>query len=232
METIENSVPKLVPKPRSSKPEVINKEKPIIASKPVLPEKPAINETSNSDQLFNNNKEVLMREKPKIIERKRAKSERKLSNSDLTQEFVNNINDNNCEQSLSNSELNQELKVDKSLTQESIDKSLRNESILKEKNKSKESVEKNVGLSQKSISGLSKLVANRFRADSNDNMDSSGRYLLYDVREDEEQMIKMQEIIDLLVAGGYFRARIKGLNNFDKVIKKILIIRYFRSELF
>jgi hypothetical protein len=223
METIENSVPKLVPKPRSSKPEVINKEKPIIASKPVLPEKPAINETSNSDQLFNNNKEVLMREKPKIIERKRAKSERKLSNSDLTQEFVNNINDNNCEQSLSNSELNQELKVDKSL---------RNESILKEKNKSKESVEKNVGLSQKSISGLSKLVANRFRADSNDNMDSSGRYLLYDVREDEEQMIKMQEIIDLLVAGGYFRARIKGLNNFDKVIKKILIIRYFRSELF
>jgi hypothetical protein len=219
METIENSVPKLVPKPRSSKPEVI-KEKPIIASKPVLPEKPAINETSNSDQFFNNNKEVLMREKPKIIERKRAKSEQKLSNSDLTQEFVNNFNDNNCEQSLNNSELSQELKIDKSVTQEPIDKSLRNESILKEKNK--ESVEKNVGLSQKSISGLSKLVTNRFRADSNDNMDSSGRYLLYDVREDEEQMIKMQEIIDLLVAGGYFRARIKGLNNFDKVIKKTL----------
>jgi hypothetical protein len=218
METIENSVPKLVPKPRSSKPEVINREKPIIASKPVLPEKPAINETSNSDQFFSNNN----REKPKIIERKKPKSERKLSNSDLTQEFVNNINDNNCEQSLNNSELSQEFKVDKSFTQESIDKSLRNESILKEKNKSKESVEKNVGLSQKSISGLSKLVANRFRADSNDNMDSSGRYLMYDVREDEEQMIKMQEIIDLLVAGGYFRARIKGLNNFDKVMKKTL----------
>lgn len=39
-----------------------------------------------------------------------------------------------------------------------------------------------------------------------------------DVREDEEQGVKFQEIIDLLVAAGYFRARIKGLSNFDKVI--------------
>ncbi|XP_025989267.1 coiled-coil domain-containing protein 93 isoform X3 [Solenopsis invicta] len=39
-----------------------------------------------------------------------------------------------------------------------------------------------------------------------------------DVREDEEQTIKFQEIIDLLVAAGYFRARIKGLSNFDKVV--------------
>ncbi|XP_025262272.1 coiled-coil domain-containing protein 93 [Camponotus floridanus] len=39
-----------------------------------------------------------------------------------------------------------------------------------------------------------------------------------DVREDEEQTTKFQEIIDLLVAAGYFRARIKGLSNFDKVI--------------
>lgn len=39
-----------------------------------------------------------------------------------------------------------------------------------------------------------------------------------DVREDEEQAIKFQEIIDLLVAAGYFRARIKGLSPFDKVI--------------
>ncbi|KAH0950077.1 hypothetical protein HN011_007175 [Eciton burchellii] len=39
-----------------------------------------------------------------------------------------------------------------------------------------------------------------------------------DVREDEEQAIKFQEIIDLLVAAGYFRARIKGLSNFDKVV--------------
>lgn len=39
-----------------------------------------------------------------------------------------------------------------------------------------------------------------------------------DVREDEEQSIKLQEIIDLLVAAGYFRARIKGLTPFDKVV--------------
>ncbi|EZA53949.1 hypothetical protein DMN91_012005 [Ooceraea biroi] len=39
-----------------------------------------------------------------------------------------------------------------------------------------------------------------------------------DVREDEEQATKFQEIIDLLVAAGYFRARIKGLSNFDKVV--------------
>lgn len=39
-----------------------------------------------------------------------------------------------------------------------------------------------------------------------------------DVREDEEQITKFQEIIDLLVAAGYFRARIKGLSNFDKVV--------------
>ncbi|XP_024945333.1 coiled-coil domain-containing protein 93 isoform X2 [Cephus cinctus] len=41
-----------------------------------------------------------------------------------------------------------------------------------------------------------------------------------DVREDEEQAIKFQEIIDLLVAAGYFRARIKGLSNFDKWLVK------------
>ncbi|KAJ8949297.1 hypothetical protein NQ318_006722 [Aromia moschata] len=39
-----------------------------------------------------------------------------------------------------------------------------------------------------------------------------------EVREDEEQSIKLQEIIDLLVAAGYFRARIKGLSPFDKVV--------------
>jgi hypothetical protein len=38
------------------------------------------------------------------------------------------------------------------------------------------------------------------------------------VREDEEQKVKFQEIVDLLVAAGYFRARIKGLSSFDKVI--------------
>ncbi|XP_017885642.1 coiled-coil domain-containing protein 93 isoform X2 [Ceratina calcarata] len=39
-----------------------------------------------------------------------------------------------------------------------------------------------------------------------------------DVREDEEQTKRFQDIIDLLLAAGYFRARIKGLSNFDKVI--------------
>ncbi|KAF8796419.1 Coiled-coil domain-containing protein 93 [Argiope bruennichi] len=39
-----------------------------------------------------------------------------------------------------------------------------------------------------------------------------------EVREDEEQERKFQEIIDLLLAAGYFRARIKGLSPFDKVV--------------
>ena len=38
------------------------------------------------------------------------------------------------------------------------------------------------------------------------------------MREDEEQAKRFQDIIDLLLAVGYFRARIKGLSNFDKVI--------------
>lgn len=38
------------------------------------------------------------------------------------------------------------------------------------------------------------------------------------MREDEEQSVKLQEIVDLLVAAGYFRARIKGLSSFDKVV--------------
>lgn len=38
-----------------------------------------------------------------------------------------------------------------------------------------------------------------------------------ETREDEEQSQKLQEIIDLLIAAGYFRARIKGLSPFDKV---------------
>ncbi|XP_077988967.1 coiled-coil domain-containing protein 93-like [Glandiceps talaboti] len=39
-----------------------------------------------------------------------------------------------------------------------------------------------------------------------------------EVREDEEQHIKLQETIELLTAAGYFRARIKGLSPFDKVV--------------
>lgn len=37
-------------------------------------------------------------------------------------------------------------------------------------------------------------------------------------REDEEQNLKQQEIFDILVAAGYFRARIKGLSAFDKIV--------------
>ncbi|XP_061548070.1 coiled-coil domain-containing protein 93 isoform X1 [Phycodurus eques] len=36
--------------------------------------------------------------------------------------------------------------------------------------------------------------------------------------EDEEQCIKLAEILELLLAAGYFRARIKGLSPFDKVV--------------
>lgn len=48
--------------------------------------------------------------------------------------------------------------------------------------------------------------------------DGDGHEIQVEVREDEEQSIKLQEIIDLLVAAGYFRARIKGLSPFDKVV--------------
>uniref|UniRef100_A0A6P7F8X4 Coiled-coil domain-containing protein 93 n=1 Tax=Diabrotica virgifera virgifera TaxID=50390 RepID=A0A6P7F8X4_DIAVI len=48
--------------------------------------------------------------------------------------------------------------------------------------------------------------------------DSTDSTVQVDVREDEEQLIKLQEIIDILVAAGYFRARIKGLSAFDKVV--------------
>ena len=40
----------------------------------------------------------------------------------------------------------------------------------------------------------------------------------FDVREDEEQQIKLTQTIELLLAAGYFRARIKGLSDFDKVL--------------
>ncbi|XP_053553988.1 coiled-coil domain-containing protein 93 isoform X2 [Bombina bombina] len=39
-----------------------------------------------------------------------------------------------------------------------------------------------------------------------------------ETREDEEQNVKLLEILELLVAAGYFRARIKGLSPFDKVV--------------
>ncbi|MFH4975627.1 hypothetical protein AB6A40_002336 [Gnathostoma spinigerum] len=44
----------------------------------------------------------------------------------------------------------------------------------------------------------------------------------FDVRDDEEQFVKLQDTIDLLVAAGYFRARIKDLSPFDKVVGGIV----------
>uniref|UniRef100_G3X325 Coiled-coil domain-containing protein 93 n=1 Tax=Sarcophilus harrisii TaxID=9305 RepID=G3X325_SARHA len=46
----------------------------------------------------------------------------------------------------------------------------------------------------------------------------SNFYQTVETREDEEQNIKLAEILELLVAAGYFRARIKGLSPFDKVV--------------
>ncbi|XP_023011569.2 coiled-coil domain-containing protein 93 isoform X2 [Leptinotarsa decemlineata] len=48
--------------------------------------------------------------------------------------------------------------------------------------------------------------------------EGDGHEIEVEVREDEEQSVKLQEIIDILVAAGYFRARIKGLSPFDKVV--------------
>jgi len=39
-----------------------------------------------------------------------------------------------------------------------------------------------------------------------------------ETREDEEQGLKFEETIELLLAAGYFRARIKGLSPFDKIV--------------
>ena len=46
-----------------------------------------------------------------------------------------------------------------------------------------------------------------------------------DVREDEEQDVKLRACIDLLLAAGYFRARIKGLSPFDKVLNLKICIK-------
>ncbi|XP_065072327.1 coiled-coil domain-containing protein 93-like [Rhopilema esculentum] len=39
-----------------------------------------------------------------------------------------------------------------------------------------------------------------------------------ETREDEEQRVKFDETVELLLAAGYFRARIKGLSPFDKIV--------------
>ncbi|XP_054642895.1 coiled-coil domain-containing protein 93 [Dunckerocampus dactyliophorus] len=48
--------------------------------------------------------------------------------------------------------------------------------------------------------------------------DQDGNPVQVEAREDEEQSIKLAEILELLLAAGYFRARIKGLSPFDKVV--------------
>ncbi|EDQ91848.1 uncharacterized protein MONBRDRAFT_19712 [Monosiga brevicollis MX1] len=48
--------------------------------------------------------------------------------------------------------------------------------------------------------------------------DAEGQEVAFDVRDDEEQSVKLSETVDLLLAAGYFRARIKGLSAFDKVV--------------
>ncbi|XP_038150066.1 coiled-coil domain-containing protein 93 isoform X2 [Cyprinodon tularosa] len=45
-----------------------------------------------------------------------------------------------------------------------------------------------------------------------------GQLIQVESREDEEQSVKLAEILELLLAAGYFRARIKGLSPFDKVV--------------
>ncbi|XP_036344006.1 coiled-coil domain-containing protein 93-like isoform X1 [Rhagoletis pomonella] len=49
-------------------------------------------------------------------------------------------------------------------------------------------------------------------------IDAEGREVQVERREDEDATAKEQETFDLLVAAGYYRARIKGLSPFDKVV--------------
>lgn len=63
------------------------------------------------------------------------------------------------------------------------------------------------------------IIISGINCDCNENINNSLIFFVkVEVREDEEQSVKLQEIIDLLVAAGYFRARIKGLSPFDKVV--------------
>lgn len=49
-------------------------------------------------------------------------------------------------------------------------------------------------------------------------LDSDGNRIKYDIREDEEQFEKCSLILQTLLEAGYFRATIKGLSDFDKVV--------------
>lgn len=48
--------------------------------------------------------------------------------------------------------------------------------------------------------------------------DAEGREIEVEVREDEEATQKQQEILDFLITSGYFRAYIKGLSTFNKIV--------------
>ncbi|CAF0725890.1 unnamed protein product [Rotaria sp. Silwood1] len=49
-------------------------------------------------------------------------------------------------------------------------------------------------------------------------LDEEGRLRQFDIREDPEQKEKCDQTMELLLAAGYFRVRIKGLSEFDKVV--------------
>ncbi|UJR25743.1 hypothetical protein I4U23_007093 [Adineta vaga] len=49
-------------------------------------------------------------------------------------------------------------------------------------------------------------------------LDEEGRLRQFDIREDPEQKTKCDQTMELLLAAGYFRVRIKGLSEFDKAV--------------
>lgn len=63
-------------------------------------------------------------------------------------------------------------------------------------------------------------VFHRLRSESRikDQYDQEGNPIQVEIREDEDQNVKLSEILELLLAAGYFRSRIKGLSPFDKVV--------------
>ncbi|CAF1171491.1 unnamed protein product [Didymodactylos carnosus] len=48
--------------------------------------------------------------------------------------------------------------------------------------------------------------------------DQEGKLIKFEVRDDPEQKNKCDETMELLLAAGYFRVRIKGLSEFDKIV--------------
>ncbi|XP_066301812.1 coiled-coil domain-containing protein 93-like isoform X3 [Branchiostoma lanceolatum] len=68
---------------------------------------------------------------------------------------------------------------------------------------------------------MSAVLGGRVRAGSKvlaPQYDQEGNEIQVETREDEEQQVKLDQTIELLLAAGYFRARIKGLSPFDKVV--------------